>query len=560
MKIFENITNGYRKVASGIAIVAFLTLMYFALIPGGTVSATGIINAMGDGIPDAFVKLVDYPQYNATTDPSGNYALNNVPYDAIAGGSTYTMRTRATGYALNTTTVFINGASASKNIELINGTKFLAAGQQFFGQWKTEFRVGNLGTQSTTLDTNFLNGASVTKNNSEDVIQKMTSRNYKWSEWVTIPHGDLDGTGTVTSEQPIDVFTMQRSDLGGKLGFFDGAPLNSAGTEWLVPGQTFIGQWRTGFKVLNLGDTTASVNMKFYNNLGAQINDITVSIPAKTSPYYDWNTYGLIASGNSPDAVAGTAKVTSITGQPLSISASQASEANGKLGFWNGIYLNDQKTDVFVTGMIHQGQWRSGFKVANLGTSPADVTIYFYDNLGALINTVNTNIPANGNPYYDWLTYGLTASGNAPDAVAGTARVVSNGPNFMPLYVVESQASETPGILDFYQAAEINGNTTAGLIYLEFQNGERSGFKIANPSQTTPVSVTIKFYNATGTLVNTISDSVAAKASPYYAWNAYTTAPSGTVTVEASGRISVVASIASETEGKLGIYKGIKQY
>ena len=119
MKIYKNITNSYKKIASGIAIVAFLALMYFALIPGGLVAASYVTAASGSPIIGAFVKLVDYPQYNATTvGPDGAYTLNNVPYDAIAGGSTYSIRTRATGYALNTTTVFINGASATKDIAI----------------------------------------------------------------------------------------------------------------------------------------------------------------------------------------------------------------------------------------------------------------------------------------------------------------------------------------------------------------------------------------------------------------------------------------------------------
>ncbi len=96
-------------------------------------------------------------------------------------------------------------------------------------------------------------------------------------------------------------------------------------------------------------------------------------------------------------------------------------------------------------------------------------------------------------------------------------------------------------------------------MYLKFEGGERSGFKIANPDDTLPVSVTIRFYNATGTLVNKKTDSVAAKASPYYPWSTYTTEPSGSATVESNGRISVIASIASETEGKLGIFKGTKE-
>lgn len=553
-------TSGYRKIASGIAVVAFLTLMYFALIPGGTLALSSVTAVSGDPIIGAFVKLVDYPQYNATTvGPDGQYSIQNVPYDGIAGGSTYTIRTRATGYALNTTTVFVNGPSVAKDIALSPGVRYIASGQIYAGQWRTDFRVGNLGTQPTTLDTNFLNLLGVSKNASEDVISVMSSKDYVWSEKVTIPHGDGEGSGTISSEQPIDVITMQRSNSAGKLGFFEGTPLNVEGTEWFVPGLIYAGQWRSGFKILNLGNVDADVTIYFYNSTGSLINTLpNRTIPSKTSPYYDWYTYGYIAGGSTASSADGTATIISNNGQPLSVLGNQASELQGSLGFWNGIYQNEQKTDIFVTGQIWSGSWRSGFKVANLDSSDADVTMYFYNSLGNQINVLNNVIiKPKASPYYDWYTYGFLASGSLPSAADGTVRVVSN--NGRQLYITESQASESAGMLDFYPAVEINGNKTAGLIYQKFEGGERSGFKVANPGSS-PVTATIRFYNSTGALVNTISgSSISAKSSPYYAWASYTTEPYGSVTVDASDRISVIANFASNTEAKLGIYKGVKE-
>ena len=321
------------------------------------------------------------------------------------------------------------------------------------------------------------------------------------------------------------------------------------------------GQWRSGFKVLNLGNIDADVTIYFYNSTGVLINTLlNRTIPSKTSPYYDWNTYGYIAGGSTPSSADGTATIISNNGQPLSVSASQASELQGSLGFWNGIYQNEQKTEVFVTGQIWSGSWRSGFKVANLDSSDADVTMYFYNSLGSQINVINNVIiKPKASPYYDWYTNGYLASGSSPSASDGTVRVVSN--NGRKLYVTETQASESPGMLDFYPAAEINGNNTAGLIYLKFEGGERSGFKIANPGSS-PVTATVRFYNATGVLVNTIpggSNSIPAKSSPYYAWASYTAEPYGSITVDASDRISVIANFASNTEAKLGVYKGVKE-
>jgi len=113
MRIFKNITNGYRKIASGIAIVAFLTLLYFALIPAGSMATSFVTAVSGDPIIGAIVKLVDYPQYNATTTgPSGAYTLNNVPYDGLTpSGSTYKVRASAAGYGSNSTYVTLNNGN-----------------------------------------------------------------------------------------------------------------------------------------------------------------------------------------------------------------------------------------------------------------------------------------------------------------------------------------------------------------------------------------------------------------------------------------------------------------
>jgi len=112
MKIFENITNGYRKIASGIAIVAFLTLMYFALIPGGTIAASSFVTtASGDMIDGAVVKLADYPQYN-TTSVAGAYSIPNVPYGS------YFILTTHPSYAPNLTSVNLSSANLLKNITM----------------------------------------------------------------------------------------------------------------------------------------------------------------------------------------------------------------------------------------------------------------------------------------------------------------------------------------------------------------------------------------------------------------------------------------------------------
>src|SRR5574341_125683 len=177
MKIFENISNRSKKIATSIGIVSFLAIMYFALMPVGTVTAQIFSEASGQGINGAFVWLVDYPEYNATTarvgPDDGVYTMKNETGGTGIPYGTYTLRVRAAGYALNTTTVTVDSGAITHNIGLMPGVKYTASGQIYGGQWKTDFRVGNLGNQPTTLDCKFLNASGITKNTSEHVMPSM---------------------------------------------------------------------------------------------------------------------------------------------------------------------------------------------------------------------------------------------------------------------------------------------------------------------------------------------------------------------------------------------------
>ena len=134
-------TNGYRKIASGIAIVAFLTLMYFALIPGGTMATAFVTSVSGSPIIGAFVKLVDYPQYNATTvGPDGNYVMNNVPY------GDYLISAQAPGYVKNVSMVNVSSSSTTKNFTLTPGS--LTGDYRYISLTDSELTANKISTLS----------------------------------------------------------------------------------------------------------------------------------------------------------------------------------------------------------------------------------------------------------------------------------------------------------------------------------------------------------------------------------------------------------------------------
>jgi Cytochrome c7 and related cytochrome c len=427
--------------------------------------------------------------------------------------------------------------------------QILASGQLYYpGGWYSHFKVGNAGN-TANVNVSFYNSAGIRVNTTTTTIARNTSVDYRWQ---TYAPGVSDGTALINSTGQISAITFQRSDSDGRLGFWEGVPLNPQGTEVFMSGLLYYpGGWRSGFKVLNTESSSTTVNIYFYNTAGAQINSITRTVAAKTSPYYDWYTYGYNITGGATD---GTVRIVSTDNKRLHVVASQAMSTVGKLGFWEGISLNSPNTDAFVSGLLYYpGGWRSGFKVANYGTSAASATIYFYNSAGTQINSIPVTIQPKTSPYYDWYTYGYNITGGATD---GTARVIVS--NSQPIKIVASQADEGQGMLDFYQAPQISGDNTAFVLYQVYDGVERSGFKVANPGTST-ISATVRFFNSAGTQINSVTHNIAAKASPYYAWNTY--APgvtSGTATVEANGRIVVVTSIASNQAATLGIFRGVE--
>ncbi len=161
MKIFENISIGYKRIAAGIAIVSFLAIMYLAMIPGALVTAQSsfVMAASGTPIVGAFIKLTDYPQYNATTDSNGNYTMTNVPI------GTYSITATAPGYARNTSTVTVTESGVTKDFALSPALYNYFGGGYIDASTDAYILLTNANNDSAaTVDVTFLktDGTSVT--------------------------------------------------------------------------------------------------------------------------------------------------------------------------------------------------------------------------------------------------------------------------------------------------------------------------------------------------------------------------------------------------------------
>ncbi len=171
MKILENITTGYKRIATGIAIVLFLTVMYMALIPGGSVAASGVYGALsGTPIAGALVKIVEWPQYNATTDSNGNYTMPDVPE------GTYLISASAPGYTTNVSSVTVmGGTTVYKNFTLTSGYNWYFAEGSITDSTDAYVQLSNPGATPVNVDVKFmLTDGTVVTNTS--VIPENTTR------------------------------------------------------------------------------------------------------------------------------------------------------------------------------------------------------------------------------------------------------------------------------------------------------------------------------------------------------------------------------------------------
>ncbi|MBU3966418.1 MAG: carboxypeptidase-like regulatory domain-containing protein [Euryarchaeota archaeon] len=158
MNIFENISNGYKRIATGIAIVSFLAILYFSMLPGASLAAPGgVYAASGEGIGGAIVKLVAWPQYTATTSdgsggvPIGEYTIPEVPE------GTYFITASKEGYTTNLSTVTVTGlTTVTRNFTLTPGYNWYFAEGSISDATDAYVQLSNPGNTPVNVDVRFM--------------------------------------------------------------------------------------------------------------------------------------------------------------------------------------------------------------------------------------------------------------------------------------------------------------------------------------------------------------------------------------------------------------------
>ena len=403
MKIFNNITNGYRKIASGIAIVAFLALMYFALIPAGTVAASFVTAASGDPIIGAFVKLVDYPQYNATTLSDGTYTINNVPYGE------YDISAQAPRYLRNVSKVNVSSSSVTKDFSLYEGSvtgeirhystvdneltsskvsTLSDVGKNFvipsYGNgvtWQTRVYITDYSGLGSTLTVQYYNEAGT-----PGVIETPTippNGTITWTPTDGTNSRPLIGKMVITSTNNITGEFILNSTSSTDL--ISSRLYTSAdmGTSFLIPQYGNGVGWQTFVAISDLSGLGAGLTLKYYDVNGNLVRTETPTVPAN-------GMYKFIPTdGTVPGRpLIGSLEITStqtITGEFRVYSTANAGILSNKL------YTSADKKNRFVIPSYGNGvSWHSWIAISDVSGLGANLTIKYYNSTGTFV-TKETN-------------------------------------------------------------------------------------------------------------------------------------------------------------------------
>lgn len=477
MKILENISRGYKRIATGISIVTFLTILYFALIPAGSFAGSGVFSALsGSPIGSALVKLVDYPQYNATTnDITGEYTMLSVPE------GTYKISASKHGYFTNTSTVdVVGGSTILKNFTLsIANNVFVPWTATNYG-WTTPYVIANMGNANATVNISYYSAAGLYVGNYSLIILPGAS-NFVFRE-STPSAATTDGSAVLDSDQPVSVLVDQFNNPENKFGAYEVD--QSGSTEVYLPWTATTDGWTTPYVMINRGNESANITITYYNVTGSDVGSKIVNnlIPGASTFVFRESTP---SAANSD----GPAKLSS--DQPISVLVDMFKNSQNKFGAYTPSSIADNK--VFIPWTATNYGWTTPIKIVNRGSEIAVVNITYYNSANGQ-NVGNDSVSINPNQVVDVSRESTTAIGTDGSAVLNSTQ---------PISVIVQQFNNGEGKFEVYTPAMTASNKIV-IPWTATNYGWTTPFVIVNRGSAN-ANIAITYYNVAGSNVGSNS-------------------------------------------------------
>lgn len=485
MKILGNITGGFKKIATGIAIVTFLAMMYLALIPGGTLAH--VYGPDGGILTGIFVFIKEWPQYNATTDISGGYSIVNVPignYTLVAMGND--------SYAPNVSSITVTeGNTNFRDIQMKPAnTYYLPFLYQNDVSYKAAFQVQNDGSADSSVEVTFyyLNG-TIAGNDFYKVGPGGMVDNKVFDITGVLPI--YVGSASIKADSNVVMNGGYIYSIGKKV--YSLAPsinYTNVATNTYVPFLYNGGSYDSGLQVFNPGNTSSSVTVSFYYINGTQAASTTYSLSPK-------NLAGTTVSSVLPGVFfVGSAKVTST--QPIVAQGYIRTTASGIYSIAPA--LSTSVIDAYIPFVYNGGSYDSGMQILNPGTLSANVTIRLYYVNGTEAANTTLSVPQNN-------LGSKTISSMLPGLFfVGSAKITSDQPIVAQGYI-RTTLSSVYSVAPQVRKPDTAINTHVPFLY-NIPGSHDSGVQVVNPNAGT-ANINVYYYYQNGTSAGSYSGTVA---------------------------------------------------
>jgi predicted outer membrane repeat protein len=496
----------------------------FTITPSGGVTGTTVTNVSGTGSTytvtvntghgNGTIRL-DVPDTATITDLAGN-PLSGLPY---MNGETYTID--KTPVPLPSPWVGSVSVTSNKNVvavgrphigsEIASYDGFSAGAltaylpmlfkNAFSGTYNSAFYVQNVNPATTAnITIKYYDSSGVLSCTVNDTVAPLASKGY-WLPDLSaacLPYGWVGGV-VVTSNQPI--VAIGRPHIGAEVMTYNGFSSGSF-TSYLMMlfKDANGGSYDSAFYVQNVGAASATLTIKYYDLAGA----LTCTVSGETIAPFASKGYWLpgLAATCLPVGWTGSVVVTSTQ----SIVTVGRAHVGSQITTYNGFSAGSTSSYVpmLFKNAYTSGSYDAAFYIQNVNPSTtANLNIKYYDLTGTLTCTVTTDTIAPLASKGYWLP--TLSAACLPDGWVGGAVVTSN---------VDIVAIGRPHI--GAQVMTYNGFTAGSLSsYLPmlfkdaFANGSYdSAFYIQN-TESTAATVITKFYDNTGALTCTRSDTLA---------------------------------------------------
>lgn len=485
MKIFENISSGYKRIATGIAIIGFLSMMYLALIPGA--SFAYVYGPAGGVLSGAFVFIKEWPQYNATTGIDGSYAINQMPigeYTLVGAGND--------SYAPNITRINVTeGNTNPHDITLSSANHFfLPFLYKTTGNvYDSKVQVMNNGTSNASVEITyyFLNGTIA--GNDFYIVQPGELWNKNVYETTGVTGAVFVGSAIVKSDLPIKaggyIKTISKDVYSLASSFSD----MEIGTNVNIPFLYNGGNYDSGLQVINPGKTPATVTVKLYYLNGTQAATTTYTLdPKKLGP----TTITSILPGV---LFVGSCTITSDI--PISAQGYIRTTASGIYSIAPA--LSTTVTNAFIPFVYNGNGYDSGLQVFNPGVDAANISVKLYYLNGTMAASTTYTLPPKN-------LVGTTVSSLLPGVTfVGSAEVISNQSVVAQGYI-RTTASSVYSVAPQVRIPGSIGDVNVPFLYNTASHN--SGIQAVNPNIES-ANVNVRFYYANGTQAGSYSGPVA---------------------------------------------------